>query len=181
MGMLHSTITIIENQVVFSKEILEYFESLRNEETNEWVDKYIEVLSDTSNFDAPKYNIHHIKPVFTFKTEELNTRRKAEKIAKSVSSCDFLPFSDIPWYKFSPASATKENAILILCKNLGILPEEILAFGDDYNDIGMLKLCGKGIAMGNAISQVKEVSDGTTKTNNEDGAAWYVENFILKD
>ena len=106
---------------------------------------------------------------------------KAEKIAKSVSSCDFLPFSDIPWYKFSPASATKENAILILCKNLGILPEEILAFGDDYNDIGMLKLCGKGIAMGNAISQVKEVSDGTTKTNNEDGAAWYVENFILKD
>lgn len=81
MGMLHSTVTIIENQVVFSKEILEYFESLRNEETNEWVDKYIEVLSDTSNFDAPKYNIHHIKPVFTFKTEELNTRRKAIKIA----------------------------------------------------------------------------------------------------
>lgn len=81
MGMLHSTVTIIENQVVFSKEILKYFESLRNEETNEWVDKYIEVLSDTSNFDAPKFNIHHIKPVFTFKTEELNTRRKAVKIA----------------------------------------------------------------------------------------------------
>ena len=38
MGMLHSTVTIIENQVVFSKEILEYFESLRNEETNEWVE-----------------------------------------------------------------------------------------------------------------------------------------------
>ena len=85
MGMLHSTITIIENQVVFSKEILEYFESLRNEETNEWVDKYIEVLSDTSNFDAPKYHIHHIKPVFTFKTEELNTRRKREKIANKFN------------------------------------------------------------------------------------------------
>lgn len=60
MGMLHSTVTIVENQVIFSKEILEYFESLRNEETNEWVDKYIEVLSDVSNFDATKYNIHHI-------------------------------------------------------------------------------------------------------------------------
>ena len=79
--MLHSTVTITENQVIFSKEILEYFESLRNEETNEWVDKYIEVLSDTSNFDALKYNIHHIKPVFTFKTDKLNTRRKADKIA----------------------------------------------------------------------------------------------------
>ena len=85
MGMLHSTVTIIENQVVFSKEILEYFKSLRNEETNEWVDKYIEVLSDTSNFDAPKYNIHHIKPVFTFKTDELNTRKKAEKIANKFN------------------------------------------------------------------------------------------------
>ena len=38
MGMLHSTITITENQVIFSKEILEYFESLRNEETNEWAE-----------------------------------------------------------------------------------------------------------------------------------------------
>lgn len=85
MGMLHSTVTIVENQVVFSKEILEYFESLRNEETNEWIDKYIEVLSDTSNFDAPKYNIHHIKPVFTFKTKELNTRRKAEKVANKFN------------------------------------------------------------------------------------------------
>ena len=83
--MLHSTVTIIENQVVFSKEILEYFESLRNEETNEWVDKYIEVLSDTSNFNAPKYSIHHIKPVFTFKTDELNTRKKAEKIANKFN------------------------------------------------------------------------------------------------
>ena len=85
MGMLHSTVTIIENQVIFSKEILEYFESLRNEETNEWVDKYIEVLSDVSNFDAPKYHIHHIKPVFTFKTKELNTRRKREKIANKFN------------------------------------------------------------------------------------------------
>ena len=85
MGMLHSTVTIVENQVIFSKEILEYFESLRNEETNEWVDKYIEVLSDVSNFDAPKYHIHHIKPVFTFKTKELNTRRKREKIANKFN------------------------------------------------------------------------------------------------
>ena len=85
MGMLHSTVEIIENQVIFSKEILEYFESLRNEETNKWINKYIEVLSDISNFDAPKHNIHHIKPVFTFKTEKLNTRRKREKIANKFN------------------------------------------------------------------------------------------------
>ena len=62
---------------------------------------------------------------------------------------------------------------------MNILPPEILAFGDDFNDIGMLKLCGKGIAMENAISQVKEVAGEITKTNNEDGVAWYVEKYIL--
>lgn len=84
MGMLHSTVTIIENQVVFSKEILEYFKSLRNEETNKWVNKYIGVLSDTSNFDAPKYHIHHIKPCWLFKDETHKTRRKQEKLANAV-------------------------------------------------------------------------------------------------
>jgi hypothetical protein len=80
-----STVKIENNKVVFSKEILEYFESLRNETSNKWIDKYFNVLSDTSNFDAPKYNIHHIKPVFTFKTNKLNTREKAEKIADKFS------------------------------------------------------------------------------------------------
>lgn len=127
------------------------------------------IYDDFSNFTLPAMKI-------CVQTDDLE---KAQKIARSVSSCDFLPFSDIPWYKFSPASATKENGILILCKNLNISPQEILAFGDDFNDIGMLKLCGKGIAMGNAIAQVKDIADGMTKTNNEDGVAWYVENFIL--
>ena len=43
-----------------------------------------------------------------------------------------------------------------VCAIGGIEPAEIAAFGDDYADIGMLELCGKGIAMGNAIDAVKE-------------------------
>ena len=103
---------------------------------------------------------------------------KAKKIADSVSSCDFLPFSDIPWYKFSPGRATKENAIEYLVKNLEIPLTEIVAFGDDFNDIGMLKLCGQGIAMGNAIPQVKEIADDITLSNNEDGVAKYLERLL---
>ena len=44
MAKLHSTVKIVENKVVYSNEILEYFESLRNKETNEWINKYIEIL-----------------------------------------------------------------------------------------------------------------------------------------
>lgn len=105
----------------------------------------------------------------------------AKQIAESIASCDYLPFSDIPWYKFSSATATKEHSIKILSEKLNIKIEEIVAFGDDFNDIGMLKLCGTGVAMQNAIPQVKEIADVITKTNNDDGVAKYIEENILNN
>ena len=72
----------IENgKVIFSQEILDYFESLRNKETSEWIDKYFEVLSDSSNINSEKFNIHHIKPCFTFKDEIHKTRKQTEHLA----------------------------------------------------------------------------------------------------
>ena len=46
-----------------------------------------------------------------------------------------------------------------LCAAGAVNPSEIAAFGDDFADIGMLELCGLGIAMGNAVSAVKEKAD----------------------
>ena len=57
----------------------------------------------------------------------------------------------------------------------------MISFGDDYSNIGMLKLCGKGIAMGNAIEEVKRVASDITLTNDEDGVAIYLEKNILKN
>ena len=108
-------------------------------------------------------------------------REKIEKIASSIGieKIDYLPFSDIPWYKLSKEDATKEKAIEALCSHLKITPAKIAAFGDDFNDIGMLKLCGKGIAMANAIDEVKQISDGVCKSNEQDGvAAWIKENLL---
>lgn len=61
-----------------------------------------------------------------------------------------------------------------VCSFCGIKTEEIIAFGDDYADIGMLELCGKGIAMGNAINEVKENADWIIGSNDEDGIAEYL-------
>lgn len=107
----------------------------------------------------------------------------ASKIAASVGSdlCDYILFSDIPWFKLAPKTATKENAILYLSEYLKISTDEMVAFGDDFSDIGMLKLCGTGVAMGNAIPQVKEIANSQTLTNDEDGVASYIEKNILKD
>lgn len=104
---------------------------------------------------------------------------KAEEIASAVNKAVAIRFSDIPWYKFSSAEATKENAILRLSEHLDVPVSEMIAFGDDFSDIGMLKLCGTGVAMGNAIPEVKAVTDQITLSNNEDGVACYLEEHFL--
>lgn len=108
-------------------------------------------------------------------------KEKVDKIAESLGAdkLDYLPFSDIPWYKFSKKEATKECAIKALCEYLKITPQEIVAFGDDFNDIGMLKLCGKGIAMKNAIPEVQKVADEVCGTNQQDGLARWIEEKLL--
>lgn len=103
----------------------------------------------------------------------------ATKLANRLTDCDCVKFIDGEWYKFTKKTATKENAIAKLCAECNISTKEIIAFGDDLVDIGMLKLCGKGIAMGNAISEVKEIADLVIGSNDEDGIAEYLtENFL---
>ena len=55
----------------------------------------------------------------------------------------------------------------------------MISFGDDFSDIGMLKATGRGIAMGNAIAEVKAIADDVTKSCDEDGVADYIERNVL--
>lgn len=72
----------IENgKVIFSQEILYYFENIKTEENSIWIDKYFDILSDPSNFNAKKYNVHHIRPCFTFKDENHKTRKETKPLA----------------------------------------------------------------------------------------------------
>ena len=99
----------------------------------------------------------------------------AKRLADYLSDCDCLKFSGTEWYKFTKKEATKENAILKACEICGIALEDVTAFGDDAPDIGMLKLCGTGVAMGNAIDSVKEAADIVIGSNDQDGIAKYLE------
>ena len=108
-------------------------------------------------------------------------KEKVEKVASVIGleNVDYLPFSDIPWYKLSKKAATKEKAIEELCRHLNITSSKIAAFGDDFNDIGMLKLCGKGIAMENAIAEVKQAAGLVCASNENDGVAKWIEENLL--
>ena len=102
---------------------------------------------------------------------EIFDEAQAVKLQALLAECDCIRFSDGFWYKFTRKAVTKEKAIMEVCSASGIKPSQIAAFGDDYADIGMLELCGMGIAMGNAIEAVKEKADLVIGSNDEDGIA----------
>lgn len=104
---------------------------------------------------------------------------KAKELAFRLSDCDCIRFSDGYWYKFTKKNVTKENAIMKMAELCGFSTDSIIAFGDDYADIGMLELCGTGVAMGNAIDEVKNKADIVIGSNDEDGIADFIEKLFL--
>ena len=56
----------------------------------------------------------------------------------------------------------------------------MIACGDSGNDISMLKFAGIGVAVGNALPEVKEAADCVVASNDEDGVAEAIETFLLQ-
>ena len=110
---------------------------------------------------------------------EIAETAHAAVLAAEFPDVDCAKFSGGNWYKFTKKTATKENAILKICEHCGISTAEVIAFGDDLPDAGMLQLCGLGIAMGNAIDEVKAAADIVIGGNDEDGIADYLEKTLL--
>lgn len=111
---------------------------------------------------------------------EISKPRLAQKLCEHFSELDSQHFSDGNWYKFTKGGITKEKAILAVCEACHVDVSEIIVFGDDYADIGMLKLCGFGVAMGNAVQEAKDIADDITLSNEEDGVAAYLEKRIIR-
>jgi Cof subfamily protein (haloacid dehalogenase superfamily) len=77
--------------------------------------------------------------------------------------------------------ASKWNAVRLLAEEWGVKADEIAAFGDDNNDVEILKNCGIGVAVANALDEVKAAADYVCGSNDEDGVAkWMEENEPFK-
>ena len=77
-------------------------------------------------------------------------------------------------------NASKINGVKMICEKLEIPLSSVVAFGDDHNDVSMLRECGVGVAMGNAIREAKEAADYICDTNEQDGLAkWIAANILL--
>ena len=100
-----------------------------------------------------------------------------EWIAKNESQT-IIGYRSKPTYlEIAPRFVSKKTAIqeLLKYKYPDISFSEITAFGDNYNDIEMLKAVGIGVAVANAKPEVLAIADEITNTNKEDGVARYLE------
>lgn len=75
-------------------------------------------------------------------------------------------------------NATKGNAISALISLYGISPDDVAVFGDDTPDIGMFGMFGHSIAMGNAVSSLKQKASYVTLSNDEDGVVHALRNYL---
>jgi len=85
-----------------------------------------------------------------------------------------------PYYlDITALEANKGSALETLSRELGIPKQEIATMGDMPNDVPMFKDCGLSIAMGNASKEVQQQADYVTTSNDDEGFANAVEQFIL--
>ena len=81
--------------------------------------------------------------------------------------------------EFNSREATKGVALRKLAAHLGVPLAQTMAFGDDDNDITMLRTAGIGVAMGNAAETVRQAADYVTDDCNDSGVARAMRHFLV--
>ena len=137
---------------------------------------FYDMLKVTYNkFDVPveeviKQGILQITPFLT----EDQERTILPHIPGTTSARWYPAFCDL-----TSATADKANGIRAIAEYMGINISETMAFGDGGNDLSMLRAAGVGVAMGNALDEVKAHADYVTSSVDEDGIANALKHFEI--
>ncbi|WAA12722.1 sugar-phosphatase [Fervidibacillus halotolerans] len=99
-----------------------------------------------------------------------------DSIRENYALVQSMPF----FYEILHKNVSKGNAVKQLAELLNIRREEVMAIGDNGNDFSMIEYAGCGVAMENAIPELKQIADYITLSNNEHGVARAIEKFVLK-
>ncbi len=113
-------------------------------------------------------------------------QRELEKMKKFLIESDF---SDVDirvdlWSDFIfivPKDCNKAYGLNILSDYFDIDISEMIAIGDQMNDIDMIKKAGLGVAMGNATDEIKKVAGFITSSNDDSGVAFAIKKFVLEE
>ncbi|MGL5149476.1 MAG: sugar-phosphatase [Clostridium sp.] len=100
-----------------------------------------------------------------------------EYIYEKYHCAKSMPF----FFEILNKDANKGVALDLLARHLDFQRNELIAMGDEANDIEMIKYAGMGVAMGNATDAVKKVSNLITSKNSENGVANAIEKLIFNN
>ncbi|MBE5036766.1 HAD family phosphatase [Subdoligranulum sp. DSM 109015] len=105
--------------------------------------------------------------------EELMQQRFAGKLSIYRSQPFFI--------ETMPLGVEKAASLALLLRTMGLSDKNLMACGDGWNDLPMIRYAGLGVAMGNAVPPVKSAADYVTADNDHDGVGLAVEKFILEE
>ncbi len=104
-------------------------------------------------------------------------QRAEEELANLVGNRMDV-FRSAPFFlELVPKGIDKAQSLLRLLAKVNLIPSDMIAFGDGYNDLSMLRLAGMGVAMANAAPEVRAEADYITLSNEEDGIAAALQHF----
>ncbi|SBQ26706.1 Cof-type HAD-IIB family hydrolase [Streptococcus pneumoniae] len=84
--------------------------------------------------------------------------------------------------EWSPKNVHKATGLAKLISHLGINQSQVMACGDEANDLSMIEWAGLGVAMQNAVPEVKAAANVVMPmTNDEEAVAWAIEEYVLKE
>lgn len=130
--------------------------------------KKVENISEYVTYATPKYLMvapeERLLPVM-------------DKMIPAFPECNLFR-SEAFFLEVMPKGIDKKLSLKRLLEYLDCKPEEMIAFGDGFNDIPMLRLAGCGVAMANSCKEVLDIADEVTKSNEEDGVAVYIEKLL---
>ncbi len=165
------TFIVTGKEVVYrfnQNDLLDFYIKRLNQKITILQDKSIE---DVCNDEVCK---------FVVCADDLNeTLLLAEEINLFMPEVKFIQ-SEGNIFTITSIHADKGVAVKYLAEKYNIKKEEIVCFGDNYNDLFMFEVCGYPIAMKNSDSKIKTKAYDVCESNNENGVSKYIEQVILK-
>ena len=135
-------------------------------------------LDDSNNDKVIKNNIKQVMII----SDNKDLVREYKKIIEQKANLSVVDSSRDDkkelWFSVINSKSSKGNSLKKLANYLDIPIKNTIAIGNDNNDISMIDVAGFGIAVDNSTDQLKRHADYITKSNDEDGVAFFLESLI---
>lgn len=147
------------------------------------MDMYTELFTRTSTLEENiiefmEENIGDLERLLVFHTSP-EERDKTLAQVKELGINITTTYSEISALECSPLGVNKAKGLEMLCEEIGINMDQTIMVGDAFNDMPAIQAAGLGIAIGNALDEVKEVADVVVADNNHSGCAEAINKYLL--